>query len=167
MSDNDSLSERDKAIVSQLEKEIERLDEQHRKLHIAVLDWIAENEDGSIEKKEQEDYAKYEEAVNDLQERIQMMLFDIEAVKLASLSKVMVNPADRIHKQLEHIENDLETIEGVIGGMESGDVKLCCMEIYMYEERMNGLKTELFHASQTILALDHADQKLPDCESSV
>ena len=46
----EALSDRDKVFVSQLEKEIERLDEQHRKLHISVLDSIAKDEDGSIEK---------------------------------------------------------------------------------------------------------------------
>ena len=36
----EDVSERDKAFVSKLEKEIESLDEQHRKLHLAVLDLI-------------------------------------------------------------------------------------------------------------------------------
>ena len=40
LEEKDSLSEKDKAFVSQLEKELERLNEQHKKLHITVLDLI-------------------------------------------------------------------------------------------------------------------------------
>ena len=57
-------------------------------------------------------------------------------------------------------------MKGVIDAMVPGTgVKLSRLEAY--EERINGLKMELFHASQGILALDHADGRLTDRESSI
>ena len=94
-----------------------------------------------------------------------MMLFDIEAAKLASLPEVPVNPANKIHRQLAHIDNDLGKVGGVLDSMVAGTgVELSLLGVY--KERINGLKMELFHASQTILALDRVDQGLTDHEST-
>ena len=66
LEEKEALSEMDKAFVSQLEKKLERLDDQHRKLHIAVLDSINQDEDGSIELKKQKEYGRYEDTVKDV-----------------------------------------------------------------------------------------------------
>ena len=93
-----------------------------------------------------------------------MFLFDIESSKLTPIVEVLVDPTDKIHKQLTHIESDLGKVRGVIDAVEPGaSVKLSPLE--GYEERINGLKMELFQASQGILALDHADSGLTDRES--
>ena len=104
--------------------------------------------------------------MNDIQWHIKILLFDIETAKLTALVEVSVNPADKIHKQLDHIDKDLEKIEGVIHAMLPGvGVKLSLLE--GYEERINGLKMELLHTSQGILGLDHDEGELTDCESSI
>ena len=46
-----------------------------------------------------------------------------------------------------------------------GGVKLSRLKDY--KERINGLKMELFHTSQSILALDHTDRRLTGHESSI
>ena len=54
----------------------------------------------------------------------------------------------------------------MIDDMQPG-IGVTLSRLEVYEERVNGLKMELLHASQTILALDHADQGLRGCESSI
>ena len=62
----ESLSEKDKAIVPRLGKALERLNEQHKRLQLEVLDLIKDDEDGAIELKEQKGYEEYEDTVNDI-----------------------------------------------------------------------------------------------------
>ena len=112
-----SLSEKDKAIVPRLGLELERLDEHHENLHLEVIDLITDDDEGATEQKEQKDYEEYEDTVNDIQGRIQILLFDIETAKFAEVS---VYPVDKINKPMDHIEEDLEKINGVIDAMVSG-----------------------------------------------
>ena len=66
---------------------------------------------------------------------------------------------------MTHIDDDLGKVAGVVDSLVAGpDHELSLLEVY--EERINALKTELFNAFQTILALDHADQRLTDSEIS-
>ena len=65
---------------------------------------------------------------------------------------------------MDHAEENLEKIKGVIEAMvPEASVKLPLLE--GYEERINGLKMELFHASQGIVALDRVDSRLSGRES--
>ena len=145
---------------------MERLDTQHRKLHLQVIDLIKDDDEGATEQKEQKEYEEYEDTVSDIQGCIQILLFDIETDKLTSLAKVWVNPADKIHKQLDHIDSDLGKIQGVIDDMVPGTgIKISHLEVY--EEQLSGLKMELFHASQGILALDHGEDGLTDHVGSI
>ena len=99
---------------------MDRLDKQHKKLHLEVLDLIKDDADGVIELKEQKDYEEYDNTVDDIQGHIQMMLFDIEAEKLASLVEAPVDPMNKLHKQLSHIDDDLGKVRGVIDSMVAG-----------------------------------------------
>ena len=77
------LSEKEKVLVPRLGKELERLDEQHQKLHPEVIDLFKDDDEGATEQK---DYEEYEDTVNNIQERIQILLFDIETERLTSFA---------------------------------------------------------------------------------
>ena len=95
-----------------------------------------------------------------------MLLLDIKIAMSPPIVKAPLNPADKMHKQLDHIERDLGRIQGGIDAIEPGDgVKLSLLETY--EERINRLKMQFFHAFQGILILDDADGELADHESSL
>ena len=60
-----------------------------------------------------------------------VLLFDIKMEKLASLAIVLADPADKIHKQLEHIYSDLGEVGGVIDSMVARtSVELSHLEVY-------------------------------------
>ena len=84
--------------------------------------------------------------MKDLQEHIQRMLLDIKAARLASLVEVPVNPAYKIHRKLTHMDDDLGKVTRVVDPMVAGPV--IEISVLEYEERINSLKMELFHASK-------------------